>query len=97
MVREVLEETELEVISSRLLCVAPLHYEYLGGTLSVMEVAFWADVGESRLSGRATGEASRLAFYSVTETLGDESQLAFPEHASVLRQYLLALQTVETK
>lgn len=95
--REVLEETELEVVSSRLLCVTPLDYEYLGERLAVMEVAFWVDVGKSRLSGGATGEASRLAFYSLHETLRDESQLAFPEHASVLRHYLTAIETDGTK
>ncbi|MBL8240371.1 MAG: NUDIX hydrolase [Bryobacterales bacterium] len=92
LAREVLEETELEVVSSRLLCVTSFDYEYLGGSLAVIEMAFWADVGSSRLSGRTTSEASRLAFYSIQETLADVSQLAFAGHASVLRQYLTALQ-----
>lgn len=95
--REVLEETELVVVSSRLLCVTSFDYEYLGGSLAVVEMAFWADVGSSRLSGRATSEASRLAFYSIQETLLDISQLAFAGHAEVLRHYLAALRTAETK
>jgi ADP-ribose pyrophosphatase YjhB (NUDIX family) len=87
VLREIREETLLEIAVDRQLCVSLVDYLYRGTRVCVLEHAFLARPVGAGLEDVATGEASCVGYYWIDEVVRDPGTLAFPEHVSVLAAY----------
>lgn len=87
VVREVKEETLLEVRVEMLLREILIDYQYRGTRLSVLELSFLTKPVAVDVRGLRTSEAAGVAYYDVPTLLADPSGLAFPEQWHVLARY----------
>jgi 8-oxo-dGTP diphosphatase len=89
--REVREEVGVEVSVGELLYAGLIDYSYRGRQLCVLELNYIATLtGALPARGLTTAEASEIAFLNLDEVLRAPEQLAFPEHATVLRLFQAA-------
>ncbi len=85
--RETREETGLNISIACLLCATTIAYDYKGERYAVLETSFVAHpIPDPGLTLR-TEEASSVGFEKIAPLLGEVSAFAFPEQASVLRNY----------
>ncbi len=92
IVREIGEETLVEIRIARRLCETLLDYQFRGERISVLELAFVSQAVDPRAFDALTEEASSVAFYDVRKPqLLNGEWLAFPEQANVLGHYLSSL------
>lgn len=86
--RETREEVGVEVEIGPVLSVGLLDYPYRGRQLCILEVAYLAYLsGPLPAANLVTQEASEVVFRPVGEVLRDPELLAFPDQATVLREF----------
>jgi 8-oxo-dGTP diphosphatase len=86
--REAREEVGLEVRIGPVIRAGLVDYRYKGRQICVVEVSFVAQLAEApSLEGRASAEASEIAFHPVEGILARPDLLAFPEQLEVVRGY----------
>lgn len=91
VVREIREETLLDIKPLAILKTASIDYHYKGYQVFVIETCFLCAPASQDISKIRTEEASSIGYYSAERLIDQPDKLAFPEHAGIFRKYLEGL------
>lgn len=92
VVREVREETLLDIEPLAIVQTTAINYFYNGYQVFVVETSFICTPVYRDSSHISTDEASSMGYYPVVSLLKQPERLAFPEHTAIFSKYLKDLQ-----
>ncbi len=92
VVREIQEETLLDIKPTAILQISAIDYHYKGYQVFVVETCFLTEPIKDNISKVSTDEASSIGYYPAASFIKHPDRLAFPEHAEIFKKYLNFLQ-----
>lgn len=88
VVREVREETLLDIEPQEILQTSAIDYHYKGRQVFVVETCFLCTPVSRDISQVRTDEASSIGYFPAEQLINQPDKLAFPEHAGIFSKYL---------
>lgn len=91
VVREVREETLLEIEPLEILHTSIIDYHYQGGRILILESCFLSAPVADDVTATQTSEASQVHYFPAARLLEQPDLMAFPEHREIISKYLKKL------